>query len=287
MITPFLSFIPPGFHGRVLFDDEDSQQFYILPDSPMLARTANGSPVFGLLLSPDAAPLNADFELAVPSADEQRVREYCRTQLARVLPFRPALRSETGIEPLEEDGTPRLAYPGWTESKATFELDSKVLIETRASNFGRNRAAFGMTLTPEAAHLVERGIKEGAPELRVRYQSKFSVRLPNFTMRLAVTARARDSYRRGIPLEQLLQTREIRVEWEESAFSTFDEQARLKLMEAAYRMGLDVLRWHPTALGSGPDAIELTPRSTIELLHEANVVVHRQSGLLEGVRRLA
>lgn len=201
----------PAFHaeGITFFADHASAKtLHYLPDRPRLRTRPDGTPELALLkyrLDPalhDAIG-GGVLALTVDLFVDELLLQRLRPRAARALGL--ASTSDVQLAPVSADeGHCELILldratrddaspPPDGTTPAAGDLVERVLGAAQPALFGLNAATFFATLSPEAATLVERAIRQGGLPAGVVYQLRTTGLRP--ALKATVTARWRDVYR--------------------------------------------------------------------------------------------
>ena len=218
MLNLFNSFVVPGVeHVTLYHDDQDTNLFYMLPEFPSLTKTADGGPMFSLMvfardfsLMKDAAAgltaletegglLSMQTELSVSDDDQAKIRDFIQNQLPGVGGLRPIYVGPLSIR-LDRIGPftqpIKLSYPTWVDGKVSFCLipgaggpsdtfvkaqggsDKPTLVATNIANYTALLGQEGETLFREAA-------SKGRTPGSVNYSVTFIARIPSLTIHVS------------------------------------------------------------------------------------------------------
>lgn len=199
MLSLYGSLKVPGVdYVTVYRDDEDPHQFYMVSERPTIARDEDGDPLFTFLLyardldhlAPDdreieRGHLSLSTRVAVPPADEEKIRSHLRGLLGRELGaglmflLHPIQRSE-----------PKLSYPPvFTEGSVELVTFGNEMVRFSAGSkepslVGENIASFSQALSQDGAELLRQSIEKGIVPALVDYKLKFLARIPAVTIRI-------------------------------------------------------------------------------------------------------
>ena len=221
MLTLFEYFTVPGVdHVTIYRDDQDTNMFYMFPESPSIANGADGGPQFRFMIfardfhlmkeasanleatETEGGILSMTTLLAVSDDDQAKIRAYIGAQTGelRAIYVSPGLHR---FELADMIGAPavKLAYPIWVDGTVQFALLPSGAGTTfikgedaakKPSLVGENLANYSVLLGQEGVELVRGMVNKGWTPGSVDYSVTFMARIPCLTV--DVTGTVSDSY---------------------------------------------------------------------------------------------
>jgi hypothetical protein len=220
MLTLFDSFVVPGVdYVTVYKDDQDPNQYYMLPEYPRMTQAADGGPQFTLIifardfhLFKDAAAdlastetegglISMTTELSVSDEDQAKIRDYIANGSGGYMPFfmGPGLwRFAMWMRP--QNNAVKLSYPIWVDGKVAFSLipaagDTFVKAQAgsdKPSLVATNVANYSAVLGQEGVGLFNDMVQKGWTPGTVSYTTTFMARVPN--LHIDVTGDMKDTF---------------------------------------------------------------------------------------------
>lgn len=220
MLTLFDYFTVPGVdHVTIYKDDQDSNMYYMFPESPVIANGSDGGPQFRFMifardfhLMKDAAAnlgateteggiLSMTTQLAVSDSDQAKIRAYIGgLNGIRAVYLSPGLHRFEFFR-VNDASAIKLGYPIWVDGTVQFVLlpsgggDTFVKGEDAAkkpSLVGENLANYSVLLGQEGVELVRGMVNKGWTPGSVDYSVTFMARIP--CLKVDVTGKVSDSY---------------------------------------------------------------------------------------------
>jgi hypothetical protein len=199
MLSLYGSLKVPGVNSVTIYrDDEDPHLFYMMSERPTIARDEAGEPLFTFVLyARDVDRLGAEdrevergylslsTRVAVPAADEEKIRQHLRGLLngelsgGRRFLLHPILRAE-----------PKLSYPPvFTDGKVEFVTFGDDMVRFSAGSkqsslVGENIASFAQSLSQDGAEFFRQSVEKGIVPSLILYELNFLARIPAVTIRI-------------------------------------------------------------------------------------------------------
>lgn len=203
MLSIYGSFTAPGVPDVVVYrDDENPLKFYMVSGTPRILRSVPGDPASAPMIDlvawlrdfaasgdtgdVERGHLQMTVGLAVPPADQNRIRTHLRAKIAD--------ESRRGYRFLGRPvrmGEPELGYPPLMldgEAVATtFDPELQIAAEGTCPAMGNgvNTASFSYALTQSGARLMKQALEDGVFPVVVRYRNLDLVgRIPAVSIRI-------------------------------------------------------------------------------------------------------